>query len=144
MIDAQLSILAECDPLTSTVSSETYRKASRSLAEKDRPALLQWVVDTGIEILPCFSMTALYHHEPGRKYRPTRQELETKKFQCPLCKILLVRVTRKALDPLFQCRDCGWSIARSDIFEPAPEEEPDLRTDVAYGEGIVPSPEDLW
>lgn len=88
-------------------------------------------------IIASLSMQSLYHHAPGRQYKPTRRELDSGKFECPTCRVLLVRVTRRARDPIYSCGSCGWSIARSDIFDPAVGEQPELRTDVEYGEGIV-------
>lgn len=86
------------------------------------------------------SMEALYHNGPGRQYKPSKRELESGRFECPGCHVVLVRVTRRAKDPLYRCPGCSWSIARSDIFDPQQGEEPQLRDDVAYLEGVVVDP----
>jgi hypothetical protein len=141
LLDSQIAILAECGD-SAIITSSVYRQAATILAQDDRKRLIQWVTDTGIEILPAWSLTALYHHQPGRKYRPSKRELSSGKFECPDCRVFLVKITRRAQDPLFRCPSCAWCISRSDIFEPEMGEVPDLRTDTEYPEGIVFDPDD--
>lgn len=100
------------------VGAETYMHWASSLPASERGLLPQFLEDAGLDIAEGMSMVALYHHQPGRQYKPSKREKESGKFECPACKIYLVRVTRKAKDPLFRCSTCGWAIAKSDIYSP--------------------------
>jgi len=139
--DAKFLLLTGCDA-DKRVAAEHYRKVAALMPPCDRPTLLAWMADQGLDVRDELAMTALYHHEPGRKYRPTRREMESGRYECPACHVIMILVTRKATDPLYRCPDCAWSIARSDIFEPEQGEEPVLRDDVEYPEGIAPDPKD--
>jgi len=124
---------------------QDYRRITAGMATEAKAELIQWMGDAGVEVVVPLDKRALYHADVGRKYRPTRRERERGRYECPRCRVILVRVTRKARDPLFQCCDCGFSIAKSDIFEPEQGEEPELRPGVEYAEGIVQDPErNLW
>jgi len=127
------------DPPPLQVRQSMYLAATRYLDGETREALARWATDAGIEVVVPAERTALYHAAPGRKYQPSRRERESGRYECPACHVIMVRVTRKAKDPLFRCSGCGWSIARSDIFEPESGETPALRDDVEYGEGVVPA-----
>lgn len=78
-------------------------------------------------------MTALYHFERGRRFRPSRQELNSGKFLCPYCpiKVTLRKKLYKMVDGvrhhLLQCPECKWSIRRDDIWQPEPGEVPELQ-----------------
>lgn len=138
---AKSALLEACDQ-DLCIGVDEYRDIAASIESNDRPALLEFMSEHGLDFHPVMSMQALYHHAPGRQYKPSRRELDTGKFECPRCHVFLIRVTLKAKDPIFRCPDCAWAINRSDIFDPGIGEEPALRTDVEYGQGIVPSPEE--
>lgn len=70
---------------------------------------------------------ALYHHERGRKYRPSRIEIETKSFSCPRCGETLISVKLRKMEKGYACPRCHWSIHRDDVWQPALESEPALR-----------------
>ena len=133
--------LAGTEPV-GTITQADYRRITAGAQADIRTQICGWLGEVGIDVEVPAERQALYHHEPGRQYRPTRRELDSGRFECPACHIILVRVTRKAKDPLYRCRDCAWSIARSDIFDPAIGEPPQLRDDVEYPEGIAPDPKD--
>lgn len=124
-----------------TISVETYLTSTATLSGEEKVALVEWMGEKDIDIRPNLSMQALYHGQQNRKYRPTRREKESGRFECPACRVFLVRVTRKALDPLFRCTDCGWAIAQSDIWDPQMGGEPELRQE-DYPEGIAPPPDE--
>ena len=152
--DIQHAILAACHGQETRVGSEGpgtmrwvifqqgYRRITASMNQDDKVALVHWLGEADIDVVVPADRTALYHAAPGRKYRPTRRERESGRFECPVDHVIMVRVTRKALDPLFRCCDCGFCIAHSDIWTPGQGEEPELREDVSYPEGIVPLPEE--
>ena len=71
--------------------------------------------------------TALYHHERGRVYRPTRLELEANRFSCPRCGTDLLEVRIRAKETALSCPSCQWSIHRDDLWKPALEQEPEVR-----------------
>lgn len=123
-----------------TLGQDDYLKAAYQLDPAGKAVLAGWLEEVGIDVVVPAGRTALYHTAPGRQYRPTKRELESGRFECPACHVILVRVTRKAKDALYRCPDCAWSIARSDIFDPEVGEEPALRDDVSYPEGIAPDP----
>lgn len=78
-------------------------------------------------------MTALYHWEKGRQFRPTRNELNTGKFTCPYCpeKVVLRKKLYKIQEGqrghLLHCPQCSWSIRRDDIWQPEQGEVPALQ-----------------
>lgn len=123
------------------IAADEYRRCAARVQPNCRPQLLRYLDDAGIEILPELSMQALYHHEPGRRYRPTKREVDSGKFECPRCHVTMVCSTRKAKDPLYRCPDCAWNIAKSDIFDPEPGEQPQLQPG-EYPEGIAPPPDE--
>jgi ribosomal protein L37AE/L43A len=140
MDDLRFEFLAALAP-DHAVSAEQYQQLTRGMAHEAKAELVQWLGEVGIDVRPSASMReALYHSAPGRQYKPTRLELDTGKFSCPSCKVVLVRVTRKAKDCIFRCPGCSWAIAKSDIFDPAMGAEPQL--DPTYPEGIAPAQED--
>lgn len=98
------------------LSVEEYIHITAGLSVRERGDLQQWIEDCGLDFTESLSMSALYHCDLGRQYRPTRQEKESGKFSCPACKEYLRRVTRKAKDVLFRCPICAWAIAQSDIY----------------------------
>lgn len=124
-----------------TVTSEEYTRLTRGMAHEAKVDLVRWLGEAEIEIRPSLSMQALYHAAPGRQYKPTRRELDSGRFECPGCHVVMVRVTRKAKDCIYRCPGCSWAIARSDIFEPEIGKEPELQPG-PYPEGIAPSPEE--
>jgi hypothetical protein len=70
---------------------------------------------------------ALYHHDRGRKYRPTRHEIESGDYTCPSCQGTLRRVKLRHEEHGFSCKRCHWTIHRDDIFVPGQGEEPTVR-----------------
>src|SRR3990167_2413583 len=109
------------------VEQAEYRRIASTGVSECRPQLLRYLDDVGIEILPELSMQALYHGQPGRRYKPSRREVESGSFECPRCHVTMVCTTRKAKDPLFRCPDCSWSIAKSDVLDPDIGETPTLQ-----------------
>lgn len=71
--------------------------------------------------------TALYHHERGRVYRPSKLELEANRFSCPRCGADLVEVRIRLQEMALSCPACHWSIHRDDVWSPQREEEPVVR-----------------
>lgn len=71
--------------------------------------------------------TALYHHERGRVYRPTKLELESNRFSCPRCGTDLVEVRIRLQETALSCPGCRWSIHRDDLWKPQQEQEPAVR-----------------
>jgi predicted RNA-binding Zn-ribbon protein involved in translation (DUF1610 family) len=139
---ARTAILDLCDS-EMCIGVDEYRKIASALDPDDRPDLLRWMSEEGVDFRPALSMTALYHHAPGRQYKPSRREIDSGKFECPRCHVILIRVTLKAKDPIFRCPDCAWAINRSDVvFDPQMGEDPTLRTDVEYGQGVAPPPDE--
>ena len=144
--DSYKNIAIGCDLLAAaqppgTIDASTWRRLTAGLTIDEKVAHLDLLDRADVSIRPEMSVRALYHHEPGRRYRPTRRELDSGRFECPRCHVVMICRTRKARDPLYQCADCGWSIARSDIFEPAVGEEPQLQPG-EYPEGIAPPPDE--
>lgn len=138
---AKFILLTACGA-SKTIATEQYRRVAKPLGAEDRTSLVRWLTKAGIEVRSELSMRALYHHDQGRKYRPTQREVDNGEFECPTCHVVMIMTTRKAKDPLFACPDCAWSIAKSDIWNPEMGEEPELRTDVEYDQGIAPPPEE--
>lgn len=139
--DAKFSLLLACDS-SKTIAAEEYRRVASRVVPEARPQLVHYLAEADIEVRSELSMRALYHKGPERQYRPSRRELDSGRLECPRCHVVLIVVTRKAKDPLMSCPDCSWSIARSDVWDPAQGEEPALRDDVEYGEGVAPHPEE--
>lgn len=81
--------------------------------------------------------TALYHHERGRVYRPSRLELEANRFSCPRCGTDLLEVRIRLQETALSCPKCQWSIHRQDLWQPQLEQEPDVR---APGEATQDDP----
>lgn len=71
--------------------------------------------------------TALYHHERGRVYRPTKLELEANQFSCPKCGTTMSQVRIRMQEAVLSCPECRWSIHRDDLWKPALEQEPAVR-----------------
>jgi predicted RNA-binding Zn-ribbon protein involved in translation (DUF1610 family) len=143
--EAKCAVLVACRRVEAgglVVGQRDYRLITAGMAIDDKTAMVHWFGTAGIDVLVPTERLALYHAAPGRQYRPSKRERESGRYECPACHIILVRVTRKAKDPLYRCQDCGWSIARSDIFDPEPGETPELRDDVEYPEGVVPASEE--
>jgi len=143
--DVQFNVLAACHKGaagTPAITQPDYRRITAALDQDGKTALVRWLGGADIDVEVAVDRVALYHTAPGRQYRPTKRELESGRFECPACHIVMVMVTRKAKDALFRCPDCAWSIARSDIFEPEQGEVPDLRDDVAYDQGVAPDPKE--
>lgn len=61
---------------------------------------------------------ALYWREMGRKYAPTRSELESGCFSCPKCKCQMQRTNYKKLTKLLACPQCLWLICQEDLAIP--------------------------
>jgi phage FluMu protein Com len=83
-----------------------------------------WLATNQIVVMP---KTALYHHERGRKFRPTRSELSTGRFTCPACKKLLLKVRFRMGEHGYTCPRCNWCISRNDIWSPKQDEKPVVR-----------------
>jgi hypothetical protein len=72
--------------------------------------------------------TALYHHERGRIWRPTKTELESNKYKCPYCiTVTLKKVRFRKEEGGYSCPRCHWAIHRDDIYDPTPKQEPEVR-----------------
>jgi hypothetical protein len=81
-----------------------------------------------LEVMPDLDMrTALYHHEKGRKFRPSRTEADSGKFRCPYCTTSLQKVRLRSNEHGFTCPRCRWSIHRDDIFDPKEKQVPEVR-----------------
>ena len=80
-----------------------------------------WFALNQVVVMP---KTALYHHERGRKFRPSRRELQTGKFTCPSCKKLMLKVRFRMGEQGYTCPRCNWCISRSDIWDPQQKELP--------------------
>jgi predicted RNA-binding Zn-ribbon protein involved in translation (DUF1610 family) len=83
-----------------------------------------WFVEHSVVVMP---RTALYHHERGRKFRPTKSEAQSGRFSCPKCQKVLVKVRFRAGEFGYTCPRCNWSIHRDDIWSPQQKEVPVAR-----------------
>lgn len=119
--DARFEFLAALAPDRS-VSAEDYAQLTRGMTREAKVDLVHWLGEAGIGVrfVPA-DRIALYHADVGRRYKPSRRETESGRFECPFCHVVLIRVTRKAPVDLFRCPDCAWCIAKSDIID---EHEP--------------------
>ena len=111
------------------LSSSVLKLAEAKLDQSELDQLHKWLQSYAIlvEKDDVQVKEALYYYEKGRKYRPTKHELEKKQFLCPKCKIVLRKTVYKLRGPLFTCPDCAWSIRRDDIWTPGQKEEPVVR-----------------
>ena len=74
-----------------------------------------------------FSVQSLYHHERGRRYRPSQVEIEANSFSCPRCGDTLNEVRIRLKEVVLGCPTCRWSIHRDDLWQPDLKEEPSVR-----------------
>jgi predicted RNA-binding Zn-ribbon protein involved in translation (DUF1610 family) len=84
------------------------------------------------------SRKALYHHERGRKFRPTRREFATGLYNCPYCATQMVKTRIRLNEHGYSCPGCHWTIHRDDIWTPTPDETPEVR-----GPGEATADDDL-
>ena len=122
-----------------SIGIEEYRRVLAGCGDSDKVGFLAWLDENDISVRPVFSIKALYHHAPGRQYKPSKREIDSGKFECPACHVILILVTRKAKDPIYRCPGCAWAISRSDIFDPQLGKEPELQPG-EYPQGIAPHP----
>jgi transcription elongation factor Elf1 len=59
---------------------------------------------------------SLYYFDKGRIYRPTRQELESKTFICPVCKTPLYKTKQKLIVKIHLCKSCGFMIEHDNVL----------------------------
>ena len=59
---------------------------------------------------------AIYHCGRGRKYKYTRNELNSGKAFCPLCKNEMEQIGFKRNVKLYQCNGCGFKIPTDDMI----------------------------
>jgi hypothetical protein len=127
--NSQLEIILASNG-TKTVSLQAILEEEASLNEDEKVSLTQWLQKNSILLFkeqPVTMKEALYYYEKGRRYRPTKHEIEKKEFLCPSCKVVMVKKVYKLRTPLFTCPECRWSIRRDDIYSPEPESEPVVR-----------------
>ena len=95
---------------------------------EDKVAFLREVEASSVQVLPDLDMkTALYHHEKGRRFRPSKRELESEKFSCPHCGTGLRKVRLRMKEHGYNCPRCRWTIHNDDIWRPQEKEVPEVR-----------------
>lgn len=67
---------------------------------------------------------ALYWKAKGRRYVPTKSEVEEGCFSCPKCKCDLKKTHYKKNQQLYACPECLWLITPKDLLEKGCEPEP--------------------
>jgi hypothetical protein len=95
----------------------------------DPSGFLKAAEQAGLQVMPDIGMKeALYHHEKGRRFRPTRRELEADQFTCPYCVGTKLRKIRlRSNEHGFTCPRCRWTIHRDDVFDPKQKQPPEVR-----------------
>ena len=69
---------------------------------------------------------ALYWRSKGRRYVPTKKEVQEGVFHCPKCKTEMEKATYKKYTKLYACPDCLWLICPTEMLdqgENPPEEK---------------------
>lgn len=128
--NTKLALVLDAGP-EKVLRVEDLEKRLAQFSKKDREAVSSWLEEHRVLVHSSeggVSMKkALYYHEKGRKYRPTRTELAAGDYVCPRCKVVLNKAVYKLRTTLFVCPGCRWSIRRDDIWVPEFDEEPVVR-----------------
>jgi len=112
------------------ITASGLQAAEEGLSTKELDTLHAWLQHHGVLVMSASDVQmreALYYYEKGRKFRPTKGELKKQEFLCPKCKVILVKVRYKLNDHILSCPECRWSIHRDDIWNPQPDEKPEVR-----------------
>lgn len=112
--------------LTASQFREQYEQS------KDKVAFLKQAEKNfaGETIIPDFNLetiTALYHSNKGRQFRPSRRELEADQYNCPYDGSVLKKVRIKLKEHAYSCPRCRWSIHPDDLWKPTEKEVPNVR-----------------
>jgi len=67
--------------------------------------------------------TAIYWRAKGRRYMPSKKEVECGVFACPSCRSDLAQTHYKKHTKLYVCRDCLFTIRPKDLLEPGQDIE---------------------
>lgn len=70
------------------------------------------------------SKVAIYWKAKGRRYMPSKAEIESGCFNCPHCRAELQKTHYKKHTKLYVCPECLFTIRPKDMLEPGAEIEP--------------------
>lgn len=59
---------------------------------------------------------SVYYYNKPTVYRPNRQELHNRMFNCPKCKSMMSRPRHKILNIVYSCPSCGFTISETKIL----------------------------
>jgi ribosomal protein L37AE/L43A len=110
--------------LTASQFQALYNKAP------DKVAFLKQAESEGRTVIPSQelgSVTALYHSNKGRQFRPSKREMESEKYSCPYCQGTLKKITIRPRQHVLSCGKCRWSIHPDDLWKPTEKEVPNVR-----------------
>lgn len=105
----------------------TEMQAYSSLIEANSQSYGDHEVREGIKLAfeaEPLTKTALYWRAKGRRYMPSKKEVECGCFSCPSCRADLEETHYKKHTKLYVCRECLFTIRPKDLLEPGQEIEP--------------------
>lgn len=59
---------------------------------------------------------SVYYYNKPKVYRPNKNELHDRMFNCPKCKSMMSRPRHQIINIVYACPSCGFSIAEAKVL----------------------------